>query len=620
MRRQHELKPTTGTDRPQSVVFVDTETTQIDRGNGVIQHVLRLGYAVHCRSRRGEYLRVQSSIVFRSIDEFWAWFDAICKPKSKVYLVSHNLNFDMPVLDAFMVMPSLDYELDQIYTKGTTSIIRWRKPARDNDGQKVIIKATGDKVKYKYITHVIMLDNGNFFTGKLAKWGDILDLPKLSIDFNATSEAELIVYCKRDVEIMRRLWITWLDFLDRNDCGSFRYTVSSTAFSTYRASFMPERIFIHNHKQALALERNSYHGGRTECFYKGSLDNDTFYYLDFNSMYGFVMANSAFPYSLSGYTNKTSLTALDYRLESFAVIADVLLDTTEPAYGLIHDKRLIFPVGRFRTTLSTPELINALQTDSIVKVYSMAWYKSAPLFHDYVTRFYALRQHYKQAGNAGFEMICKLLVNSLYGKFGQRGINQRVIGECSPYEIKSETVFDIKENTQYELLYLGGSIIETHNEGESYHSYPAIASHVTAYARMHLWSHIKSVPRHHVYYCDTDSMIVDTVGYEALKNIISPTVLGALKIELQSDWLEINAPKDYSMEGRTRIKGITVSAEKLIENVYSQYQWQRLRGMIQAGDMTNYTMKLITKHLERSIKSGTVAPDGWIIPFRFPLS
>lgn len=594
-RYPHKLRSFQKVIRPSLIIFLDTETTVSKAKDGTELHALKLGYAMFCRTRRGERLKVQSDIVIEDSELFWQWVDSKISSKSNVYLVAHNLNYDLPILDCFTLLPALGWKLIGYYTKSQTNIFRWEKGT----------------------SKLIMLDNGNFFQGKLNYWAKLLNIPKLEIDFDDTTDEYLLDYCKHDVEIMRQLWIMWLDFLDDNNCGSFKVTVASTALNTFRFRFMNKNIFIHNDELALQLEREAYHGGRVECLFVGELTSDTYYYVDINSMYAHVMLENVFPYGFYGSSITPSIAILERYLDKYAVIANVDLECDDNPFPVYMNERIVYPIGNFNATLTTPELKYALERGWIVKVWAMSWYPQTNLFHDYVRFFYDLRLDYKQAGNSGMEKVCKLLTNSLYGKFGQLQYHQEPIGECDPKLIQTIPVFDVDTGKHYNHVFIGGTVFKVWREGESFDSFPAIAAHVTAYARLHLFSLLRMVPKHHVFYMDTDSLIVDSIGLEALKGVLDEKRLGALKIESSSSNLIIHAPKDYVMGERIRIKGVKASAEQVGENVYRQQQWDRIPGMIRKGDLTTYTTHPVEKTLYRVIKSGETSENGWVTPFEF---
>jgi hypothetical protein len=592
-RRPHILKPTVGSERPTSIIWFDTETRQHINIKGETVHSLRLGYAVYYRLFRGRGYAQQSDLEFTDLNEFWAWVDGCIRAKSSCQLVAHNIVFDLSIVHAFDELSVRGWKLSSFYSKAVTSIFRWS----DNDRR------------------LIGLDNMNLFSGKLEKWGELFGYPKGHVDFNMVGDGELMTYCKRDVEIMVKSWFKWLEFLDTHDLGNFRVTIGSTALSSWRYRFMKHKVFIHNNPQALELERAAYHGGRTECFWSGERSDGPFYYLDVNNMYGFVLSEKLYPVGIWNVDTQPTLSRLLRKLEKQSVIGRVRVRTDEPIFPIMRDGFTTYPTGEFDCTLSSPELIYAFNHDALVDVYRMVWYKSARLFKDYIKFFHGLRMKYRTEHNDGYEQIAKMMMNSLYGKFGQSGFDQKRIGNAAPGETWTNLVLDARTGQVNRLFALAGGVYEEHRQGESSNSFPAIAAHVTAYARLYLWELIKQAGYQHAFYCDTDSLIVDQQGYDNLKSRLDPDRLGWLKVEHTSQRLSIRAPKDYSMDERVRIKGVVRSTEFLGPNLVEQDQWQRLGGQLQAGDTNDFIVRRVRKNLSRLIRSGVVGPSGWVTPF-----
>lgn len=592
-RKPHLLQPLSKVTRPTRVIFVDTETTASQLPNEIEYHKLKLGYALHCKSTSDEYLRVQSDCVIFDNVYFWGWIDNLCYDKSTIYMVAHNWHFDSTVLNTFEFLPSLGFELTQWYVKATTFIMHWQ---RKN-------------------THLVMVDNGNIYHTKLAVLGELVGYPKLDVDFSTVSDEELLTYCKRDVEIMRQGWIKWLQFLDDHDCGDFRYTVASQAMETFRYRFMKKYIHIHADEQAMKLERDSYHGGRVEARFVGTTNNNRYTYLDINNMYGYVMANNSFPCGFTKIVNNPKIEYLEYMLTYASVIARVELQTTSNPFPYVNGHSLFYPTGHFTTTLCTPELRYALDHDWIVNIEEMSIYPHRPMFKEYIEYFYSERMKYKDNNDDIFGYICKLFNNSLYGKFGQLQTESKKVGHCP---IDAVGVLDLQYpdlKKKFDLVYLGGSIFEVEKTGDAYNSFVAIASHVTSYARMHLWSLIEQVSHGHFFYCDTDSLVVDAVGEKSLSSYIDTATLGYLKREDVSSWLTINGPKDYAMENRIRIKGISTNAKLIAPNTYKQQRWPKLPSRIREGNLEDYQIHMQVKHLKRNITWGVPTSSGWVEPF-----
>src|SRR5690606_15107082 len=157
----------------------------------------------------------------------------------------------------------------------------------------------------------------------------------------------------------------------------------------------------------------------------------------------------------------------------------------------------------FRTTISTPEIAYALDHGHIVEVHEVAVYQMLPIFREFVTNFYAKRETAKKQGDRVSDLLYKLLLNSLYGKFGQLKREWCEVGTCDRSIVETEEIFDVSSGTPVKMRFrkFGGKIfMEEHVEDVAYNSSIAIAAHVTAYARMLLWKYIQIAGIENHYY------------------------------------------------------------------------------------------------------------------------
>ena len=149
---------------------------------------------------------------------------------------------------------------------------------------------------------------------------------------------------------------------------------------------------------------------------------------------------------------------------------------------------------------------------------------------------------------------------------------------------------------------------------EARESHPAIASHVTAYARAYLWSLFQRVDPDRVIYCDTDSLIVGDEGAGILAEIESEHALGGIKREWSAPWIEVHGAKDYRTPDKLVCKGVRAKARWLDESTVEQEQWSSLPGLIHTGQLSAPTTIQMTKHLARVYGKGKVAPGGEVSP------
>lgn len=596
-RKPHILKAEKSLAIPRHLIFFDTETIPEKINDSTIRQRLRLGWGVYYSRQHGRHLETMEWTEFYNDATFWDFVFSHTASKTKLWVIARNISFDFTVVRGWRYLREQGFKLKFFYSNGTTTIISVHNRSKS----------------------IVFLDSMNWFVESLKKTGERIGLPKLEIDFENCTEKELSTYCRRDVDIELKNFKLFIAFLERNHIARLCYTRGSTAMSCYLLNHYSTPIYIHNNQQAINLERESYKGGRTECFYIGELKNENYYTLDVNSLYPFVMANNSYPTKYEKLLHQLGKQSLRTYLKDRSVVSKVLINTPEPVYA-VKQKRTIFPVGRFWTTLCTPELKYALEHNHIETIRTTVIYEQAELFRSYVTKLYALRQEFKSTGVAEYEELCKKMLNSLYGKFGQKGEEWVKIGDCPNEPDRVEQVFYPAQNKRGMLRYLLGEIFEMQGFGECFDSFPAIAAHVTAYARMYLYKLMKITGKGNYFYCDTDSLIVNEDGLCNLKDLITPTGLGGLKIEERYTHLTIRGLKDYSLPSKTVIKGVRRNAIKLRDGVYQQEQWSTLKGILRTRDVNSYTIKTTVKHLTREYTKGMVTVDGKVCPFVLDVS
>jgi hypothetical protein len=300
--------------------------------------------------------------------------------------------------------------------------------------------------------------------------------------------------------------------------------------------------------------------------------------------------------------------------KDFTVIAKVRLETDEPCYA-VKMERTLFPIGNFVTALCTPELKYALEHGHITEILECFVYEQANIFTSYVDTMYRLRRDFAATGVGEYEKLCKVLLNSLYGKFGQKAENWVKIGSAPDAPDREELIFYNNPRHVMRLRYLLGDIFELKGYSESFDSFPAIAAHVTAYARMYLWSLMQQCGIGNYFYCDTDSLIVNETGLSNLSGLMSDTELGMLKVQERFSHLVIHGLKDYEAGVKVVVKGVRKNAKKVSDGVYEQQSWPTFKGILKSGDANIYTVGNVTKHLSREYTKGIVTETGRIEPF-----
>lgn len=302
-------------------------------------------------------------------------------------------------------------------------------------------------------------------------------------------------------------------------------------------------------------------------------------------------------------------------LKDHCVIAEVEISTDLPLYPKRINNLTCFPIGAFRTFLCTESLRVAIERGDVEKVYAVNVYKKAFIFADYVNFFWGLRRHYMGAGDEVMEYVTKLFANSLYGKFGEK--RDRVLEDeyTDNNDFYRFDYYDEKRG-EYgieECLFHRFRVMQGQKEAPN--SMPAIAAHVTDYARLRLWEIFEAVGRENVLYCDTDSIIVTQEVYSRSAVLFTSEMLGGLKIQGESTHLILHGCKDYEFGPETKRKGIKDKAVETANGEFLQTQFPTITGMLRMRVNVGVPVKEVTKTLHREYKKGRVTEEGRVLPF-----
>jgi len=595
MRQPHYLKRNKGVEIPTRCVFLDTETTASSISEIAEKHTLWFGKALYKRRHRTDSWSPGEWLDFTESGQLWDWIEDKAVPGSKLYLYAHNLVYDLTITQGINTLTSRGWRVTKAIVDDPPTVIQFRR----------------DK------SSIMMIDSFNYFRSSLAAIGESIGIPKLTMPLRRAESKIWSEYCQRDVTVLAEAMINYFTFIASNGFGNYQVTLASQAFTAFRHKFMTEPIYIDGNEKALSLAREAYHGGRTEALYIGS-EHGQYYTLDVNSMYPAVMAMEYFPSKLWTVISRITLEELAEYIKQFCIVARVKLDTDEPVYPLVMDNRLIFPVGQFEAVLTTPALEYAIAKGHLRGVSRASLYARNKIFAAYVMRLFDLRREYQTANNLTFAWLCKIMLNSLYGKFGQLGRVYDEIGEVDPGEVKVWREWDVETKSMHTLRSFGGVVQELTPQGESYNSHPAIAAHVTELARIQLWRLISQAGIENVYYMDTDSLTVNQAGLDNMPDGWIGEDLGQLKIEASFQDLTIHGAKDYIFGDKKRIKGIRAKAKEIQPGVFTQDRFSKFKTLLRAGDLDSMIVYQQTKHLSRIYHKGVVLDTGRVRPFVMP--
>lgn len=275
--------------------------------------------------------------------------------------------------------------------------------------------------------------------------------------------------------------------------------------------------------------RNTYFGGRVEIFKMRCFKH--IYGMDVNSLYPHVMVKYPMPIGKPVYVR-------DFRENEIGFYkADVKIpDVYVPPMPIVDKHKLLFPYGRTTGFFTSKELEVLQELGGDINIHYGYIFSSGFLFSDYIRDMYERKRTAKDPME---KLIYKLLMNSLYGKFGQSRIKDKLIRVRKLSDAIGLKPYDPAYNLFSETTMSRATFI-----------IPSIASWVTSCARFELYQWLKKAGDDHLFYCDTDSVFTD-------KPLPIGDELGEMKMEYEGEEAIFLLPKLYAIrlaDGTMKIK------------------------------------------------------------------
>ena len=423
----------------------------------------------------------------------------------------HNLSFDGEFILWWILQNGYRYQEETIDNHTFNSII-------DETGSiySITIKHNG------YITEFRC--SYKLFPKSIKEIGELVGIEKLNETHNYEElknyksveelPEEEIKYITNDVRIMVEL----IKYLQEK--GVKGLTMSSSAYKNWlkdKYSLCKNQMKKSPNEEIVEIVRKSYRGGITKVNqkYAGIEFNDVISF-DVNSLYPSVMYENPMPVG-DGKIYKTIEEGIKDNRHLFIVVAFVqyakvrigrhafIGNTSGFSYARkysyddeLYNKMLYLWKDEF-------ELFKLVYDAQYTILKVVGWKKANFVFTDYIDRWYDLK---KNARNDVERSLAKLMLNSLYGKFGMN--DSRI----------TKIPVSVDEKIEY-----------TTEDNNTTYYYKEVASYITSKARCKLASFMNRCGDNFLY-CDTDSVYY--IGHEipeVFKDVVDSKKLGYWKYE-----------------------------------------------------------------------------------------
>jgi hypothetical protein len=365
---------------------------------------------------------------------------------------------------------------------------------------------------------------------KLAK--DLINKQKLDFDHKLireykdflTNKDTCIKYCVNDCVILYdslKVVQQILDELNIKTAIDDIISASSLTLKAFQETF-PNNFKLKGHIGELYEdERKSYHGGMTITTMVKDY-TEPIYEHDINSCYPHCMTfKMPYKYMKTIIFDKIP-TIVPYYL--YYIKFKYPNTTMLPILPVELDDKsgIIYPLSGEGWYWGC-SIISALKQNCKIEYIKAHSYKGKFVFKDYVERLYSLKVKYKD--NSAKTAIIKLLLNSAYGKMGQKLRNRAVITHMNNVYIDQSSWVDWITDNIVKVEYQ-----EDLNRYNQVGSLVRFASYITAQARSVLIEPILVDKSIHLFYCDTDSLYTNKL---IPSKFLDETELGKFKMVLR---------------------------------------------------------------------------------------
>lgn len=398
---------------------------------------------------------VDNFIYGNSLDAFMKWC-ANGKKNYKCYF--HNLKFD----GAFII--------DWLLKHGYECVAD--KKDRHDKSFNTLITDMGQfyqitvwfKIQGHHTNKVVFQDSLkilNFSVEAIAK-GFNLPIRKLKIDYRAKREIghvltpEEVDYIRNDVEIIARA----LDIMFKQ--GLNKMTIASDALSSFKSMCKNfRRLFPTLPLEVDADIRQSYKGGFTYCSDKyAGVEVGAGAVLDVNSLYPSRMMYEYLPYGkpepfIGRYKKDPYYNLYVQKLSCIFELKPDKIPSIQIKHSpsFIGNEYLKSSDGKIVTLcLTNPDLELFFEQYNVEVIAWQGGYKfksTRGVFNEYIEYWTEQKINAKKEGNAPQYLIAKLMLNSLYGKFGTGLTGRKKIPVLFGDEVRYITTQEEEKNGVY---------------------------------------------------------------------------------------------------------------------------------------------------------------------------
>lgn len=553
---------------PPCVITFDTETMRHERESGEDQS-LRL-WCARLDDRRSssrmpvQQLRGQG----HTGAELCTLINAWVKRRENTWLYAHNLGYDL------ITSQLIDYMAADGWLVNHCSTVP----------------------EYIFLTlargrhRITLTDLHHMIPKRLAEIGALLGNDKGRLPADSAPDAEWFAYCAQDVDITAEALLLLMAHWDDYALGNWKLSGASCGFGAMRHTLPAKSVTLIDDPAASDLERAAIYGGRRYCWRHGEQLPGRYAELDFTAAHATTAANYPMPAKRGPKfaSLRPDHPAVDGKFA--IVIAECEIETDVPRFPCRINGRVWYPVGRFKTTLASPDIQWARDTGCLISIGAGQFHYTSKVMQPFFNRVLDIGKPGNTAYHPLVSALWKQWGRSVIGKFAQRGYEVTPTRMLTDKAWYYERATDYETGQEYWLVHYAGRVHKAVPKGDGAQAYPAVLALVESYERVALGKAAEQLGPHIAIQCDTDGIWADV----RLLELGLPTGLGFNLLDL---------PR----EARVQVAMDCITHQALPYDVREKHSVQR----IAIYGPQNYDAGPHSKQSGRPARLREVAPGIW---------
>ena len=586
----HYLRPNHTERSPHALLVWDTETRTVGEGPQAFQ-VLRLWCAdlvIRRNMRRREAPLTRLSGV--NADTLADAIEDAAAPKRALWCYAHNLGFDLSVTALPVVLAERGWKL-------TAHALATEQPwARMSKGD----------------LHIVLCDSWSLMPEPLADIGARVGIAKPDLPENDDSEAAWVQRCQADVQITRTALLQVLDWWDAQALGNWSLTGPACGWSSLRHREDFGKVVIDPDNAARAEERAAISGGRREVWRVGKQQPGLYADLDFLHAHLTVCATKALPWRRGLRIDSLPTDHLWLQAKTLDVLAEVEIETATPRYPVDTGNGILYPTGRFVTTLAGPEIREAAARGELRRVGKGYVYDVRPHMAGWARWVAAMLDAPGPDLPPAVGAVAKAWSRTVPGKWAAHtGETAYELPDPRPgWHLEEGAIMPGRIPARY--LSLGGTQYVIAMDREADDAFPAVLAWVQSWTRV-LLSRLVDGLGDACLQCNTDGALVDVAALirtaelegwaqpgwwrnpgEAVQAAIgrlAPAIDPlTVRVKRLAQEVDIIGPQHIVLDKERRLAGVPRKALEPEPHVYSFDTWPRLPSQIGRDGPAGYQM------------------------------